>query len=208
LRDSYYSILTPYETVNIKLYEYIPRVLNEEPVAIPDTQFAAFVEKALRSCLSACKHTETLGVMFFDARRLPHWTVLVDDNVVRVPSIWLDLRNLGLIHNILGGGELLADLMMPVTSILFHLVLKQVAIDKESFDRHKTIARQRFLDYAREELNSKMLNLSFEPGSAANLANVSWETTFSLWNCSNYHVQLHQTETCWDHRNAVLVQDS
>ncbi|KAF4425225.1 hypothetical protein FACUT_9978 [Fusarium acutatum] len=180
LRDTYYSILTPYETVNRKLYEYIPRVLNEEPVSIPNTEFAAFVDKALRS---------------------------FDDNGVRVPNKWLDIENLGLIHNILGGDELLANLMMSVTSILFHLVLKQVAIDEESFDRHKAIAMQRFLDYARKEMNSKMLNMSFEPGSGANLANVSWETTFSAWNVSNYHVQLHQTETCWNHRNAVLVRD-
>lgn len=206
--DSYYSILAPYETVNRKLYEYIPQVLNEEPVSIPDTQFAAFVDKALRSCLSACKHTETLSVMFFDARRLPHWTVLVDDNVVRVPDKWLDQGNLGLVHNILGGDESLSDLMKSVTSILLHFVLKQVPIDEESCDRHKTNARQRLKDYAREELNSKMLNLSFEPGSGSNLANVSWETTFHPRTVSNYHVQLHQTETCWDHQNAVLVQDS
>ncbi|KAF5570072.1 hypothetical protein FPHYL_1546 [Fusarium phyllophilum] len=207
LRDTYYSILAPYKTVNRKLYEYIPPVLNEEPVSIPDTPFAAFVDKALRSCLSVCKHTETLRVMFFDARRLPHWTVLVDDSVVRVPNKWLDLTNLGSIHNILGGGELLENLMASVTSIVLHLVLKQVAIDKESSHRHKAIARQVFLEYAREEVNSKMLNLSFEPGSGANLANVSWETTFSSWNVSNYHVQLHQTETCWNHQNAVLVRD-
>ncbi|KAF4496547.1 hypothetical protein FAGAP_7315 [Fusarium agapanthi] len=207
LRDSYYSMLTPYETVNRKLYEYIPRVLNEEPVSIPDTLFAAFVGKALRFCLSACKHTETLRVMFFDARHLPHWTVLVDGNVARVPNKWLDQGNLGLIHNILGGDELPADLRTSVTSIVFHLVLKQVPIDKESFDRHKAIATQRFLGYAWEELNSQMLNLSFEPGSGANLANVSWETTFSSKNISNYHVQLHQTETCRDHQNAVLVRD-
>ncbi|CCT66294.1 uncharacterized protein FFB20_06497 [Fusarium fujikuroi] len=207
LLDSYYSILAPYKTVNRKLYEYIPRVLNEEPVSIPDTQFAAFVDKALRSCLSACKHTETLSVMFFDARRLPHWTVLVDDNVVSVPDKWLDQGSLGLIHNILGGDELLSDLMKSVPSILLHFVLKQVPIDEESCDRHKTIARQRLKDYAQEELNSKMLNLSFEPGSRSNLANVSWETTLSPRNVSNYHVQLHQTETCWDHQNAVLVQD-
>ncbi|PNP78307.1 hypothetical protein FNYG_08253 [Fusarium nygamai] len=207
LRDTYYSILTPYETVNRKLYQYIPRVLNAKPVSIPDTVFAAFVNNALRSCLSASKHTETLSVMFFDARGIPHWTVLVDGNVVRVPNKWLDLENLGLIHDILGGDELLANLMMSVTSIVFHLVLKQVVIDEESFDRYKTTAMEMFTDYAREVVNSKMLNLSFEPGSGANLANVSWETTFSSRNASNYHVQLHQTETCRDHQNAVLVRD-
>ncbi|KAF5565408.1 hypothetical protein FNAPI_1650 [Fusarium napiforme] len=207
LRDTYYSILTPYKTVNRKLYQYIPRVLNAKPASIPDTVFAAFVDNALRSCLSACKHTETLRVMFFDARGLPHWTVLVDDNVVRVPNKWLDQENLGLIHDVLRGDELLANLMMSVTSAVFHLVLKQVAIDKESFGRHKATAMERLEDYAREVVDSKMLNLSFEPGSGANLANVSWETTFSSWNVSNYHVQLHQTETCRDHQNAVLVRD-
>ncbi|KAF5975457.1 hypothetical protein FBULB1_7361 [Fusarium bulbicola] len=207
LRDSYYSMLTPYKTVNRKLYEYIPRVLNAEPISIPNTLFAAVVDKALRSCLSACKHAETLRVMFFDARHVPHWTVLVDGNVVRVPDKWLDQGNLGLIHDILGGDELPEDLMSSVTSAVFHLVLKQVPIDKESFDRRKAVAMQMFLGYAREELNSKMLNLSFEPGSGANLANVSWETTFSSKNISNYHVQLHQTETCQHHQNAVLVRD-
>ncbi|KAF5640678.1 hypothetical protein F52700_3829 [Fusarium sp. NRRL 52700] len=207
VRDLYYSILTPYKTVNRKLYEYIPRVLNQEPVSIPDTQFAAFVDKALRSCLSACKHTETLRIMFFDARRLPHWTILVDGNLVRVPNMWLDHINLGRIHSILGGYELLTDLMMSVTSILLHFILRQVVIDEESSHRHKIIAKQMLLDYVREEVNSRMLNLSFEPGSGANLANVSWETTFSRWNVSNYHVQLHQTKTCWQHQNAVLVRD-
>ncbi|KAH7171939.1 hypothetical protein DER46DRAFT_677592 [Fusarium sp. MPI-SDFR-AT-0072] len=206
LRDSYWSILKPYNTFYRRLYDHIPQLLKEEPVSIPDTQFAVFVDKALQSCLFAYKHTETIRVMFFEARRFPYWTILVDDNVVRVPNKWLDRRDLGLSFDILRDASL-ADLMAAIPSILFHFVLKQVVIDKESFDRQKTIARRRLLDYTREELHSGMLNLSFEPGSGANLANVSWETTFSPRSGSNYHVQLHQTETCSDHRNAVLVRD-
>uniref|UniRef100_A0A0D2XED3 Uncharacterized protein n=1 Tax=Fusarium oxysporum (strain Fo5176) TaxID=660025 RepID=A0A0D2XED3_FUSOF len=206
LRDSYWSILKPYNTFYRKLYNHIPRLLKEEPVSIPDTQFAVFVDKALQSCLFACKHTETLRVMFFDALRFPHWTILVDDDVVRVPNKWLDRRNLGLSFDILRDASL-ADLIVAIPSILFHFVLKQVVIGKESFDRQKAIARRRLLDYTREELHSKVLNLNFEPGSGANLANVSWEATFSPRSGSNYHVQLHQTETCSDHRNAVLVRD-
>ncbi|EXK41310.1 hypothetical protein FOMG_04780 [Fusarium oxysporum f. sp. melonis 26406] len=144
--------------------------------------------------------------MFFDALRFPHWTILVDDDVVRVPNKWLDRRNLGLSFDILRDASL-ADLIVAIPSILFHFVLKQVVIGKESFDRQKAIARRRLLDYTREELHSKVLNLNFEPGSGANLANVSWEATFSPRSGSNYHVQLHQTETCSDHRNAVLVRD-
>ncbi|KAL5626814.1 hypothetical protein FOBRF1_001157 [Fusarium oxysporum] len=206
LRDSYWSILKPYNTFYRKLYNHIPRLLKEEPVSIPDTQFAVFVDKALQSCLFACKHTETLRVMFFDALRFPHWTILVDDDVVRVPNKWLDRRNLGLSFDVLRDASL-ADLMVAIPSILFHFVLKQVVIGKESFDRQKAIARRRLLDYTREELHSKVLNLNFETGSGANLANVSWEATFSPRSGSNYHVQLHQTETCSDHRNAVLVRD-
>ncbi|EXL61279.1 hypothetical protein FOCG_00457 [Fusarium oxysporum f. sp. radicis-lycopersici 26381] len=144
--------------------------------------------------------------MFFDALRFPHWTILVDDDVVRVPNKWLDRRNLGLSFDILRDASL-ADLMVAIPSILFHFVLKQVVIGKESFDRQKAIARRRLLDYTREELHSKVLNLNFEPGSGANLANVSWEATFSPRSGSNYHFQLHQTETCSDHWNAVLVRD-
>ncbi|EMT64134.1 hypothetical protein FOC4_g10010622 [Fusarium odoratissimum] len=206
LPDSYWSILKPYNTFYRKLYNHIPRLLKEEPVSIPDTQFAVFVDKALQSCLFACKHTETLRVMFFDALRFPHWTILVDDDVVRVPNKWLDRRNLGLSFDVLRDASL-ADLMVAIPSILFHFVLKQVVIGKESFDRQKAIARRRLLDYTREELHSKVLNLNFETGSGANLANVSWEATFSPRSGSNYHVQLHQTETCSDHRNAVLVRD-
>ncbi|KAH7229550.1 hypothetical protein BKA60DRAFT_645748 [Fusarium oxysporum] len=206
LRDSYWSILKPYNTFYRKWYNHIPRLLKEEPVSIPDTQFAVFVDKTLQSCLFACKHTETLRVMFFDALRFPHWTILVDDDVVRVPNKWLDRRNLGLSFDILRDASL-ADLMVAIPSILFHFVLKQVVIGKESFDRQKAIARRRLLDYTREEIHSKVLNLNFEPGSGANLANVSWEATFSPRSGSNYHVQLHQTETCSDHRNAVLVRD-
>ncbi|KAF4343037.1 hypothetical protein FBEOM_3017 [Fusarium beomiforme] len=211
LRDSYWSVLEPYNKIDRAAYDERPRFLAAAWALMPDTKFSLYVDKILQACLYSCNATQDLRIMFVDGQDLPPSSILIDDEkIVRINDNWLyeeeATRELGLCRE-----TPLRNLMLSTSSALFDKILDQLALDEESRTLHKNIAKQRLLESTLEDDHSEILNLDFEPGSEVKFANVSWETKIPPIppeSGSKHHVQLHHTVTCSGLREALLVENS